>query len=175
MNEDLTRSTIFAPNDGEVPPYSRRSLSRFVMDRLANSGVSASVESLRSTTRAFLLVSVSAEIDHASDAMADHGNALGEWLLHEIHANFQEEQKIEGIFWRILPPANASQPLGLVFKKARAELEAKIRKRRAQRADPSSPDPQERVFRVPPEAGPLWRTACGAQKDMARGLLRRWS
>ncbi|MGA2551666.1 MAG: hypothetical protein ABSF50_16075 [Burkholderiaceae bacterium] len=133
MNEYLTRSTIFAPIEPEPTTSPRRSLSRFVSDRLVSYGIPASVESLHSTSRTFLLISIDAEVATSTNVMADHGNAVSESLMREIRAGYSESSYVSGIFWRVEPPQNGSPHTTAVFQKARAELEFKIRERRAAR------------------------------------------
>lgn len=135
MQEDLTRSTILAnPDDGLPPPPS---FSRFVHEKLLSQGIPAAVESLKSTTRTFLLISLAGDAPETAQVLADHGNAMAEWLQREVRAAFGEQPTFAGVYWRVVPPAipAANSP----FEKARADLEAKIRQRRAARAPASSP------------------------------------
>jgi hypothetical protein len=132
MTPDLNRSTFLGPLDDDSAP-ARRSLSRFVLERLASCGVPANVDSLRSPTRTFLLVTLTAEVAQSTMVLNDHGNALGEWLNREVRASFRGEETVAGIFWRVTAPAASSALIEPIFRKARADLEAKIRARRAQR------------------------------------------
>lgn len=120
-------------DDADSGAPARRSLSRFVQERLTACGVSASVESLRSPSRTFLLVTLSAEVAQTTMVLNDHGNALAEWLGREVRSAFQGDEKLAGIYWRVTAPAASSDLLEPIFRKARADLEAKIRARRAQR------------------------------------------
>jgi hypothetical protein len=133
MNRDLNRSTVLSPLDADTGAPQRKSLSRFVLERLASTGVTANVESLRSPTRTFLLVTLSAEVAQSTMVLNDHGNALGEWLIREVRERFLGEEKVAGIYWRVTAPAASSDLIEPIFRKARADLEAKIRARRAQR------------------------------------------
>jgi hypothetical protein len=132
-NENLTSSNVFAPveNDSSLAP--RRSLSRFAFDRLQSWGITASVESLRSTSRNFLLISVDAEVATATNIMVDHGNSVGEALTREIRALFGEGVNMYGIFWRVEPPPAGTASPEAVLQKAKLELELKLRERRAAR------------------------------------------
>ncbi len=134
MNGNLTRSTIFAPVESDPSLAPRRSLSRFVFDRLASYGITASVESLRSTSKTFLLISLDSEVATATNVMLDHGNAVSEAMMREIRAEFGDGVNMDGIFWRVIPPPVGSASSEAVFQKARLELELKIRERRAARA-----------------------------------------
>ena len=133
MNGNLTRSTIFAPVERESSEAPRRSLSRFVFDRLASYGITAMVESLRSTSKNFLLISLDSEVASATNVMFDHGNAVSELLMREIRSEFGEGVKMDGIFWRVEPSPADSASSEAMFQKARLELELKIRERRAAR------------------------------------------
>lgn len=134
MNRELNRSTFLGPMDAESGAQpSRRSLSRFVVERLATCGVPATVESLRSPSRTFLLVTMSAETAQNTMVLNDHGNALGDWLAREVRSAFHDDEKLAGIYWRVTAPAASSALIEPIFRKARADLEAKIKARRAQR------------------------------------------
>jgi hypothetical protein len=133
MNRDLNRSTFLGALDADTGAPARKSLSRFALERLTACGVPASVESLRSPTRTFLLVTLTAEVAQSTMVLNDHGNALGDWLGREVRKTFQGDETLAGIYWRVTPPAASSAMLEPIFRKARADLEAKIRARRAQR------------------------------------------
>lgn len=138
MNGNLTRSTVFAPQEGDSAQMPRRSLSRFVFDRLQEYGITARVESLRSTTRTFLLISLAADAARATNVMGDHGNAVSEQIMREIRESFGETPNLAGIYWRVEPSTSPTPESNELFQRARAALEAKIRERRAARSPESA-------------------------------------